>query len=1212
MNPIQTPPQTPGIDEPTGHDDPLDALLTQIINGFFVLTDGQGAVSKWSEPAELLFGLHTSEALGKPLFDSLVEHAPADAEAWRRFLEHSEPPRTRALQEVSAIYAGDKSSFPLELVFVPVKLDEGFDFSLFLEDLSFELPRNLMLARMRQQHPVVVRALRAALETEPQPWDGWRTAGTMVAFRPLQETPWVADELAAREAARAEADIEGEERMDPDPGILGDSIADLDDAAAVVARLLSALERIEDLEKTAADLPAALEEARREAQASRDRAESAERKVNEAREQLELAREEMRPAEDAGDRAGLLERIARLEEALEAVAATGAERATADEDSEASRLELAVRIEAIERGRTEAIEAAEARLEAALAAVEDRTDSDRGDLAGRVEGLERLGLAAADAAREELQAELGRLRAEREDEAAAVKAQLDAVLERADRDRERQAEDARAELAAALERIDQVHRDATSLREQVSEVQVDKAEAQGLAGEDRRRLLELQKESSEAHARLESLRELAEELRAETASAREESADLRARLALLSQDGTTSSTEVEDLRSLISEREAALGHQLAETRRAFEGRETALAQQLAEARGAFEAEQDAVQQREQSLTEQLSAQVADVRRRFEERESALAEQVAETHAALLSRESDGESVPAEAVERIEALMVRVRADLDTLRRADEELRERVEGLTAGSAAGERVEALVAQVRQELEVARSADEGLQLRLASLSAEGETARAEAAAARADVAGVRSEVEEVRRAAHEAGERVSLIDQGAGDVLAEVREVRERLTAVAAAAQAAQESGTAGLEQADELRASVARIGAELEVGRADVARAREDALGARQQAAAAGEAANAAREDAGRARQEAAAATEQSAAVAAQAADAAEQAGKLRHELTAARSELSEAEETATSRIGTLDTRTAELRAGLDELTPRLDALGEAVEQASARASAAGQEQGVVLETVRSEALSAVEELAAAREEIGSVRVQSETILEEVAMARQQSQAAMQRAQEGDAKMEELRSELNFAIATIDELKAGLTSAGQAAIIARREAESAKRSISAESEKNNERVTEVFREILGLATRTNNPGSNVSRRAEIGQLRAKRESEVKTIANRDGRHDFDDAPQPMAVLGLDGKFRELNPAFTKLVGYQEHEFVKAVWPSVHDRSVYAGQTEQLAAMAKGELDTVPFQSSFMHSQGLMVPVNGIISVVRGEDGEPGSLLLVADER
>src|SRR3954462_8615267 len=203
MNPIQTPPKSPDADESTGHDDPLVSLLTQLINGFFVLTDGQGAVSKWSEPAEVVVGPAAAEPGGKPLFDTLVDHAPADAEAWRRFLEQGEAPRTRAQQNVSAIYAPDKRTFPLEMVFIPVKLDEGFDFSLFLEDLSFELPRNLMLMRMRQQHPVVVRALRQSLETEPQPWDGWRTAGTLVAFRPTQPTPWVEEALAAREAARA-------------------------------------------------------------------------------------------------------------------------------------------------------------------------------------------------------------------------------------------------------------------------------------------------------------------------------------------------------------------------------------------------------------------------------------------------------------------------------------------------------------------------------------------------------------------------------------------------------------------------------------------------------------------------------------------------------------------------------------------------------------------------------------------------------------------------------------------------------------------------------------------------------------------------------------------------------------------------------------------------------------------------------------------------
>src|SRR5689334_1546720 len=244
--------------------DPLDELLRQIVNGYFVLTDGNGAVSKWSEPAELLFGRAAEEILGESFFETLIGGAlPPAGQAWRMFLDAGEPPRVPGTVELTGRSA-DGGDFPIEAVFVPVKLDEGFDFSLFLEDLSFDLPLNLMLMRMRQQHPVVVRALRGGIEPEAQPWDGGRTAGTFVVFRPLQATPWVESELARREAARAEADAEAEERLtNLDPGIQG-GVNDLDDAAAVVARLLSALERIDELERVAGGLPKQLDEARRE------------------------------------------------------------------------------------------------------------------------------------------------------------------------------------------------------------------------------------------------------------------------------------------------------------------------------------------------------------------------------------------------------------------------------------------------------------------------------------------------------------------------------------------------------------------------------------------------------------------------------------------------------------------------------------------------------------------------------------------------------------------------------------------------------------------------------------------------------------------------------------------------------------------------------------------------------------------------------------
>src|SRR4051794_27490075 len=264
--------------------DPLDDILRQIVGGYFVLTDGQGSVSKWSEPAELLFGRPAEDILGQSFFETLIQPpVPAAAESWRRFLEAGEAPTAAGRIDVSGQQA-DGSVFPMEAVFVPVKLDEGFDFSLFLEDLGFELPMNLMLQRMRAQHPVVVRALRQALEPEPQPWEGWRTAGTLVVFRPLKPTPWVAAELARRDAVRAEADAEVEERLTNfDPGIQGNSVADLDDAAAVVARLLSAMERIDELERVALSLPAQLEEAR---QSAERRAEAAERDAQSLRQEM--------------------------------------------------------------------------------------------------------------------------------------------------------------------------------------------------------------------------------------------------------------------------------------------------------------------------------------------------------------------------------------------------------------------------------------------------------------------------------------------------------------------------------------------------------------------------------------------------------------------------------------------------------------------------------------------------------------------------------------------------------------------------------------------------------------------------------------------------------------------------------------------------------------------------------------------------------------
>src|SRR5829696_3319093 len=561
--------------------DPLDALLGQIVGGYFVLTDGQGSVSKWSEPAELLFGRPAQEILGQSFFGTLLDPAlGADAHSWKAFLENGEPPTHAGRVAVQGVHAEGRS-FPIEAVFVPVKLDEGFDFSLFLEDLGFELPLNLMLLRMRQQHPVVVRALRQAIESEPQPWEGWRTAGTLVVFRPTEPTPWVEDELAAREAARAEQDADVEERLSTvDPGVQGSSVRDLDDAAAVVARLLSAMERIDDLERMASGLPAQMQEARRDVDASRTRAEAAEgvarvlsareriddlermasglpAQMQEARRDVDASRTRAEAAEreaarlradleralteikSGGNDSQHLELLARMERLERARLDEDAARASALKAAEAARAELAQRLERAEADRARAAEAIEGRVASAVAEAQrraeeameearNRADGARSSFESRIIQLERVRSGDAEAQQADLIAQLERVRAEHEEAVHAARHELAETLEGIERDRERDAEAARAELHAALERVEHVQRESDALREQLTKVTVERHEAEGLAGEERRRLAELQRDAEETRTRIDGLRESADSARDES---RAEVAELRAALA---------------------------------------------------------------------------------------------------------------------------------------------------------------------------------------------------------------------------------------------------------------------------------------------------------------------------------------------------------------------------------------------------------------------------------------------------------------------------------------------------------------------------------------------------------------------------------------------------------------------------------------------------------------------------------------------------------
>ena len=93
--------------------------------------------------------------------------------------------------------------------------------------------------------------------------------------------------------------------------------------------------------------------------------------------------------------------------------------------------------------------------------------------------------------------------------------------------------------------------------------------------------------------------------------------------------------------------------------------------------------------------------------------------------------------------------------------------------------------------------------------------------------------------------------------------------------------------------------------------------------------------------------------------------------------------------------------------------------------------------------------------------------------------------------------------------------------------------------------------------------------------------------------------------MALIGTNRRFRQVDPSSCGLVGYEEHEFARAPWPSAHGRRHDARPREDAVRPISGVLESVPVQSTDMHGQGHRVVDE--ITAEKAQDGLPSRLLL-----
>ena len=277
---------------------PAEELLGPLLRGDFVLTDARGMVTRWGSPAARLFGWRSEDVIGRSAFDAVLASGGGE---WRHHLEAGEGPSPSALVEVSA-RRDDGHNFPVELLFLPVRLSESLELSRLLEVVGSDLAADEKLTRLRRDNATALESMLAAATDSLEGSDDSRLAGLVVTFRALGETPWVqepAEPAPQPEAAPAAVGPAEEQLL---------RVGKLERAEE---ELREALQRetgeISSLEQETAELRASLER-----EAGELRAAMAD-ETQALRAALEQAREDAASARELAERAFALAEEAHLE-----------------------------------------------------------------------------------------------------------------------------------------------------------------------------------------------------------------------------------------------------------------------------------------------------------------------------------------------------------------------------------------------------------------------------------------------------------------------------------------------------------------------------------------------------------------------------------------------------------------------------------------------------------------------------------------------------------------------------------------------------------------------------------------------------------------------------------------------------------------------------------------------------------------------------------
>lgn len=122
------------------------------------------------------------------------------------------------------------------------------------------------------------------------------------------------------------------------------------------------------------------------------------------------------------------------------------------------------------------------------------------------------------------------------------------------------------------------------------------------------------------------------------------------------------------------------------------------------------------------------------------------------------------------------------------------------------------------------------------------------------------------------------------------------------------------------------------------------------------------------------------------------------------------------------------------------------------------------------------------------------------------------------------------------------------------------------------------------------------------SEHGAVReAQRQSENRF------RGSFESGLVGMAILGLDGNFLQVNPAYCKFVGYSEAELLTNHYRLVIHPQDYEVVTSRLHQLQAGETASTQQQRRYRHKNGQDVWGLASLALLHGSDGQPNSFMV-----